>query len=167
MDGRVEQFLQSTPIFKKIIGLEHHTPENVGADIDRAVAHETVFHQFMLYTPMPGTPLHAQIAAEGRLLADVDLADTHGQFKFNFQHPAISRDDSKMLLNRAFRLDFERNGPSLFRLMQTMMRRWQRYGPMAIRGCARGSRWRPPSFAPATAPHSGPWSDICGRGIPW
>ena len=30
-----------------IIGLEHHTPENIGADIDRAVAHETVFHQFM------------------------------------------------------------------------------------------------------------------------
>ena len=110
-----------------IIGLEHHTPENVGADIDRAVAHETVFHQFMLYTPMPGTVLHAQIAAEGRLLTDVDLADTHGQFKFNFQHPAISREQSKTFLDRAFQLDFERNGPSLFRLMQTMMRRWQRY----------------------------------------
>ena len=110
-----------------IIGLEHHTPENVGADIDRAVAHDTVFHQFMLYTPMPGTALHAQIAAEGRLLPDVDLADTHGQFKFNFKHAAISRDESKTLLDGAFRVDFERNGPSLFRLMQTMMRRWQRY----------------------------------------
>ena len=110
-----------------IIGLEHHTPENVGADIERAVAHETVFHQFMLYTPMPGTALHAQIGAEGRLLTDVDVADTHGQFKFNFQHPSISRDESKVLLDDAFRLDFERNGPSLFRLMQTMMRRWQRY----------------------------------------
>lgn len=110
-----------------IIGLEHHTPENIGADIDRAIAHDTVFHQFMLYTPMPGTALHAQIAAEGRLLSDVDLADTHGQFKFNFRHPAISRDQSKTLLDRAFRLDFERNGPSLFRLMHTMMTRWQRY----------------------------------------
>ena len=110
-----------------IIGLEHHTPGNVGADIDRAVAHNTVFHQFMLYTPMPGTALHAQIAAEGRLLPGIDLADTHGQFKFNFQHAAISRDESKVLLDRAFRVDFERNGPSLFRLMHTMMRRWQRY----------------------------------------
>lgn len=110
-----------------MIGLEHHTPENIGPEIDRAVAHDAVFHQFMLYTPMPGTALHAQIAAEGRLLPDVDLADTHGQFKFNFRHPAIARDDSKILLDRAFRLDFERNGPSLFRLMQTMMVRWQRY----------------------------------------
>jgi len=110
-----------------IIGLEHHTPENVGTDIDRAVAHEAVFHQFMLYTPMPGTALHAQIAAEGGLLTDVDLADTHGQFKFNFRHAAISRDQSKVLLDRAFRLDLERNGPSLFRLMQTMMQRWRSY----------------------------------------
>jgi hypothetical protein len=75
---------------------------------------------------MPGTPLHATMAAQGRLL-DVDLADMHGQFKFNFHHPAITRDESKRLLDDAFRLDFERNGPSLFRLMNTMMARWRRY----------------------------------------
>jgi radical SAM superfamily enzyme YgiQ (UPF0313 family) len=110
-----------------IVGLEHHTPENIGADIDHAVSHDAVFHQFMLYTPMPGTPLHAQIRAEGRMLEDVDLADGHGQFKFNFRHPAISRDASKTLLDGAFRLDFERNGPSLYRLMRTMFQGWRRY----------------------------------------
>ena len=111
-----------------IVGLEHHTPANIAEDIDRAIAHDTVFHQFMLYTPIPGTPLHAQVAAEGRLLDDVDFADMHGQFKFNFQHPAISRDESKALLDGAFRLDFERNGPSLYRLIRTMRQRWERYG---------------------------------------
>jgi radical SAM superfamily enzyme YgiQ (UPF0313 family) len=111
-----------------IVGLEHHTPSNIGGDIDRAIAHETVFHQFMLYTPIPGTPLHAQVQAEGRLLEEVDYADMHGQFKFNFRHPAISREQSKELLDGAFRLDFERNGPSLYRLMRTMWQRWQRYG---------------------------------------
>jgi len=39
----------------------------------------------------------------------------------------VWRNESKTLLDGAFRVDFERNGPSLFRLMQTMMRRWQRY----------------------------------------
>ena len=111
-----------------IIGLEHHTPENIGPEIERAVGHETVFHQFMLYTPMPGTALHASVAREGRLLPGVDPADIHGQFKFNFRHPAIARDASKTLLDRAFRLDYERNGPSLFRLMRTLMTRWRRYG---------------------------------------
>lgn len=111
-----------------IVGLEHHTPENIGGEIDHAVAHDTVFHQFMLYTPMPGTALHARVAAEGRLLQGVDLADIHGQFKFNFRHAAISREDSKTLLDRAFQLDYARNGPSLYRLMRTMHQRWQRYG---------------------------------------
>ena len=111
-----------------IVGLEHHTPATIGGDIDRAIAHDTVFHQFMLYTPIPGTPLHAQVQAEGRLLDDVDFADMHGQYKFNFRHPSISRDQSRELLDGAFQLDFERNGPSLYRLIRTMQQRWRRYG---------------------------------------
>jgi radical SAM superfamily enzyme YgiQ (UPF0313 family) len=111
-----------------IVGLEHHTPDNIWHDLDHAIAHDTVFHQFMLYTPMPGTPLHRQVAAEGRLLDGVDLADTHGQYGFNFRHPAISREQSKTLLDAAFRADFERNGPSLYRLMRTMFGRYRAYG---------------------------------------
>jgi radical SAM superfamily enzyme YgiQ (UPF0313 family) len=110
-----------------IIGLEHHTPGNIDAAIDYAVAHETVFHQFMLYTPVPGTPLYRQVHAEGRLVDDVDLADIHGQYRFNFRHPAISADESKTFLDRAFRRDFDSNGPSLYRLMRNMMVGWRRY----------------------------------------
>jgi hypothetical protein len=33
-----------------IVGLEHHTPENIEEEIDHAVSHDTDFHQFMLYT---------------------------------------------------------------------------------------------------------------------
>ena len=110
-----------------IVGMEHHTPENIWHDLDHAIAHETVFHQFMLYTPMPGTPLHRDMDARGLMRRDVPLADTHGQFKFNFLHPAISRDQSKELLDAAFARDFERNGPSLYRLMRTMMARCRRY----------------------------------------
>jgi hypothetical protein len=111
-----------------IVGLEHHTPDNIWQDLDHAIAHDTVFHQFMLYTPMPGTPLHRQVAAEGRLLDGVELADTHGQFGFNFTHPAISREQSKTLLDAAFRTDYDRNGPSLFRLTRTMFERYRLYG---------------------------------------
>src|ERR1700757_2207556 len=69
-----------------IIGLEHHTPENIFAEIEHAVAHETDFHQFMLYTPVPGTPLYKEMAEQGRMLEGIDPADNHGQFKFNFKH---------------------------------------------------------------------------------
>jgi radical SAM superfamily enzyme YgiQ (UPF0313 family) len=110
-----------------IIGLEHHTPENMTEEIEHAVGYQTDFHQFMLYTPVPGTPLYKQMAEQGRILTDVDPADIHGQFKFNFRHAAISRDDSKKFLDWAFWRDFERNGPSLYRMCQTMLQGWQRY----------------------------------------
>ncbi len=109
-----------------IVGLEHHTPQNIRAEIDFAVSHGTDFHQFMLYTPVPGTPLYQQVKEEGRLL-DVDLADIHGQHKFNFVHPAISRDESKQFLDEAFERDFQRNGPSLYRICQTTLAGWKRY----------------------------------------
>jgi hypothetical protein len=110
-----------------IIGLEHHTPDNIVGEIEAAVDYQTDFHQFMLYTPVPGTPLYQEMAAQGRMLNDVDFADVHGQYKFNFQHSAISREDSKRFLDWAFWRDFERNGPSLYRLCQTMLHGWQRY----------------------------------------
>jgi hypothetical protein len=110
-----------------ILGLEHHTPENIGEEIERAVEHQTDLHQFMLYTPVPGTPLYDEMAGQGRLLDDVDLADIHGQDRFNFQHAAISREESKQFLDSAFRWDFERNGPSLFRICRTTFQGWMRY----------------------------------------
>jgi radical SAM superfamily enzyme YgiQ (UPF0313 family) len=110
-----------------IIGLEHHTPENIVQEIEQAVSYETDFHQFMLYTPVPGTPLFAEMTEQGRMLAGVDLADIHGQFQFNFKHAAISREESKKLLDWAFWRDFEKNGPSLYRMCRTMLQGWQRY----------------------------------------
>jgi radical SAM superfamily enzyme YgiQ (UPF0313 family) len=109
-----------------IVGLEHHTPENITDEIDHAVSHETDFHQFMLYTPVPGTPLYGEMGRQGKLL-DVDLADIHGQFQFNFEHRAISREDSKKYLDWAFWRDFERNGPSLYRICRTTLEGWNRY----------------------------------------
>src|SRR5204863_27701 len=98
-----------------------------GEEIEDAVAHDTDFHQFMLYTPVPGTPLFAEMVREGRMLEGVDLADIHGQHAFNFQHAAISREDSKRFLDQAFRRDFERNGPSIYRICRTTLEGWRRY----------------------------------------
>ncbi len=110
-----------------IIGLEHHTRENLSGEIAHAIAHDTDFHQFMLYTPAPGTPLFAEMAAAGRLLPEMDPADMHGQFKFNFRHAALSRDESKVWLDRAFVRDFARNGPSLYRICRTTFAGWLRH----------------------------------------
>jgi radical SAM superfamily enzyme YgiQ (UPF0313 family) len=110
-----------------IIGLEHHTPENIGDEIDHAVRHDTDFHQFMLYTPVPGTPLFFEMQEQGRMLPEIDLADIHGQHEFNFRHAALSKKGSKRWLDHAFRRDFERNGPSIYRICRTTLEGWKRY----------------------------------------
>jgi len=110
-----------------IIGLEHHTPSNITEEVNYAVSHNTDFHQFMLYTPVPGTPLYQEMSEQGRLLEDVDLADIHGQDRFNFRHAAMSREESKPFLDWAFQHDFECNGPSLDRMCRTTLQGWLRY----------------------------------------
>lgn len=110
-----------------IIGLENHTPENIDQVIARAIKHNTDFHQFMLYTPLPGTPLFREQAAKGAMLEDVDLADIHGQYRFNFRHPHITPEQSEEFLLRAFQADYDVNGPSVFRVINTVWKGWKNF----------------------------------------
>ena len=112
-----------------IIGMENHTPENIDAVIDRAVKHDTDFHQFMLYTPVVGTPLHAELTDQGRMKDEREFnpGDIHGQFIFNYRHPHIKDGLESELMERAFRRDFEVNGPSLARIVRTTLAGWKRY----------------------------------------
>ncbi len=112
-----------------IIGLEDHTPDNIDSVIDYAVRHNTDFHQFMLYMPLPGTPLHAEFCAQGRLVdeAECPLADTHGQSRFNYRHAHLAAGLESELLVRAFERDFAVNGPSIVRMLGTVLAGWKRY----------------------------------------
>lgn len=112
-----------------IIGLEDHTPENIDAAIDYAVSHNTDFHQFMLYTPLPGTPLHAQLSGDGRIVDEklVGLPEIHGQARFNYIHPHIRNGLETELLLRAFNRDFEVNGPSVVRIVETTLKGYRKY----------------------------------------
>jgi len=112
-----------------IIGLEEHTPENIDEAIEHAVSHNTEFHQFMLYTPIPGTALFAEHEKKETLksLADVSIADIHGQHIFNYKHPHIKDGEETELLLRAFRRDFEVNGPSVVRIVRAVLRGWKKY----------------------------------------
>ena len=112
-----------------IIGLEEHTPENLPDAIEHAVAHDTEFHQFMLYTPVAGTPLFNEHRTNGTLL-DPDCeepADIHGQLRFAHKHPHIPSGMETEFLLQAFRRDFEVNGPSVIRMVRATLRGWNRH----------------------------------------
>jgi radical SAM superfamily enzyme YgiQ (UPF0313 family) len=112
-----------------IIGTEDHTPENISEAIAYAVRHDTDFHQFMLYTPVPGTPLYEEHRGKGTLYSpeEFSLADAHGQYRFNYRHEHIHDGREEQMLLDAFRADFEVNGPSLYRLIRTTLAGWKRY----------------------------------------
>jgi hypothetical protein len=112
-----------------IIGLEGHRPETMDATIDYAVSHNTVFHQFMLYTPIPGTPLYEEHKRDGSLFSEEEFppADAHGQYRFNYQHPDIKDGQEEKYLLEAFHHDFIMNGPSLLRMIRVLLNGWQMY----------------------------------------
>jgi radical SAM superfamily enzyme YgiQ (UPF0313 family) len=112
-----------------IIGLEEHTPENIDAAIKHAVSHDTEFHQFMLYTPVAGTPLYEEHLAKGTLLDRTERpdADRHGQFKFTHKHSHITDGRESEYLLKAFDWDFRVNGPSVVRVIRTTLQGWRRY----------------------------------------
>jgi radical SAM superfamily enzyme YgiQ (UPF0313 family) len=118
-----------------ILGLEEHRPEEMGATIEYAVRHDTVFHQFMLYTPIPGTPLHEKHQREGNLLpqSEFPFADAHGQYRFNYRHPHFKNGEEATFLLDAFQQDFEANGPSLLRLIRVLLNGWQSRKPHSRR----------------------------------
>ncbi len=122
------QGLGITVLGSTIIGLEEHTPLNIQDAINWAVSHNTVFHQFMLYSPVPGTPLYEEHRKNGTLLSEEECPapDTHGQFRFNFRHKHIKDQKETEILIRAFKDDFSINGPSLLRLISTLLKGWKK-----------------------------------------
>jgi hypothetical protein len=112
-----------------IIGLDNHTPENIGDVIDYAVSHETDFHQFMLYWPLPGTPLYQELKKNKKLIPEEEcpVGDSHGQKHFNFKHQHIKNGMETGFLLKAFEEDFRVNGPSLARIIRTTLLGWQKH----------------------------------------
>jgi radical SAM superfamily enzyme YgiQ (UPF0313 family) len=126
-----------------IIGLEEHTPDNIDDAIEYAVAHDADLHQFMLYTPVAGTPLYEEHESNGTLL-DLDEmpeADTHGQLRFRHLHPYLEKGQETAALLRAFTRDFKVNGPSVIRIARTMLQGWQRYKDHADQRIRERFRW--------------------------
>jgi radical SAM superfamily enzyme YgiQ (UPF0313 family) len=105
-----------------IMCMEHHTHENIRIDRDYMVDLDADMVQFMLLTPLPVTGLYKDHKARGLLRDDVAWEDVHGQKLLNYKHPVFKGDEPEKLLNQAFRQDYETNGSSIFRVIDTAVR---------------------------------------------
>jgi hypothetical protein len=104
-----------------ILFLEHHNQENIWEDVDYAISLQSDYLQFMGLGPMPGTALHDTYLREGKILADVPYRQQHGQDTIWFKHLNFTLAESREFLKAAFQRDYERNGASLLRAIDTMI----------------------------------------------
>ena len=116
-----------------ILCMEHHTPDNIGSDVDHAVGLNTDFVQFMLYTGMPVTSLYEDHRRRGLIKEDVPFEEWHGQNLLNWRHPAFPNGEAKHWLDHAFKRDVSVNSSSIYRMIETAFRGVRTLGAMTSR----------------------------------
>jgi len=102
-----------------ILGFENQKVEDIDREVEHAISLGCAYNQFMLYMPMPGTPLWREVKQRGLLKKNFPWPDIHGQTVQNWHHPHLTDQQMESKLDEAFILDFERLGPSLFRMART------------------------------------------------
>ncbi len=112
-------------ITSMVLGYDFHTEETIQHDIDYLLSMESTFNQFMLYTPLPGTPLFKKASREGRIL-NLPWKDFDG-FHFTIKHPNFSPRRMEEIQRDAYAKGFQRLGPSIFRSLQVSFKGYQRF----------------------------------------
>lgn len=109
-----------------ILGFEHQTLQDIDREVEHALTYDCVYNQFMLYMPSPGTPLWEEMKSAGKLKKKFPWPELHGQSVQNWKHPRIGDVEIERRLDRAFEQDFERLGPSLYRMMKVHFSGYQK-----------------------------------------
>lgn len=105
-----------------ILFSEHHDKTTIHEDIDFMTGLNADLVQFMQLGPLPGTKLFADYERQGRLRKDMPYEEWHGQHQIWFTHPHFSATESSEYLKNAFIADYDRNGPSILRIIDTTIR---------------------------------------------
>jgi radical SAM superfamily enzyme YgiQ (UPF0313 family) len=105
-----------------ILFLEHHDKQSIRDDIEYVASLGSDYVQYMELGPLPGTKLYADYDARGILRKDLPYEEWHGQHEIWFEHPHFSAAESAQVLRDAFRFEYDRNGPSLVRMCDTIIR---------------------------------------------
>ncbi len=122
-----------TVLASGILCAEHHTPENIGTEIDFMVGLEADMVQFMLLTPLPVTGLYREMKAKGLVREDLPWEEWHGQKEMSWNHPAFPGDAPARWLEKAFRADHEANSSTMYRVIETAFRGWKRLAALPRR----------------------------------
>jgi radical SAM superfamily enzyme YgiQ (UPF0313 family) len=112
-----------TILASMIVGFDYQTPEVVAQELDGLLELKPALAQFLIYGPVPGTPFYERVIKEN-LLQDVYTRDTDlyyrraDGFTTMIKHPTLSPEAIERMQQRCFEEDFQRLGPSIFRVLE-------------------------------------------------
>jgi haloalkane dehalogenase len=120
-----------TVLASMIIGFDYQNQEVVAEELDGLLKVKPALAQYLIYGPVPGTPFHERIIKENLLhdayTNDKDLFYRRADgFRTMIKHPALSPEQIEEIQKWCFEQDFQRLGPSIYRVLEARLLGYQR-----------------------------------------
>jgi haloalkane dehalogenase len=120
-----------TILTSMIVGFDYQNREVVAQELDGLMKLKPSLSQFLIYGPVPGTPFHERIMKDN-LLQDVYTDDKDlfyrraDGFRTMIKHPTLSAEEIEAIQEWCFKEDFERLGPSIYRVLEARLLGYQK-----------------------------------------
>ncbi len=120
-----------TILASMIVGFDYQTPEVVAEELDGLMKLKPSLGQFLIYGPVPGTPFYERVIKDNLLqdvyTKDMDLFYRRADgFRTMIKHPTLSPEQIEKLQEWCFEQDFQRLGPSIYRVLESRLLGWQK-----------------------------------------
>ena len=118
-----------TVLASMIVGFDYQNPEVVAKELKGLMQLKPALAQFLIYGPVPSTPFYERVIQEN-LLHDVYTKNMGlfyrraDGFTTMIKHPTLAPEAIEAIQRWCFEEDFQRLGPSIFRVLET---RWLGY----------------------------------------
>ena len=113
-----------TVLASMIVGFDYQNKEVVAEELAGLMALKPSLSQFLIYGPVPGTPFYERVIKDN-LLHDIYRKDPElhyrraDGFTTLIKHPTLSAKEIEDIQRWCFDEDFQRLGPSIFRVLET------------------------------------------------
>ncbi len=120
-----------TVLASMIVGFDYQDREVVAKELDGLMQLKPSLAQFLIYGPVPGTPFYERIIKENLLqdhyTTDKDLFYRRADgFRTMIKHPTLSPEQIEAIQEWCFKEDFERLGPSIYRVLEARLLGYQK-----------------------------------------
>jgi radical SAM superfamily enzyme YgiQ (UPF0313 family) len=115
-----------TVLTSMIVGFDYQNQEVVAKELEGLMQLKPALAQFLIYGPVPGTPFYERIIRENllqdRYTTDKDLFYRRADgFRTMIKHPTLSPEEIEDIQRWCFEEDFQRLGPSIYRVLEARL----------------------------------------------